>query len=421
MKGLSIFACLVACVLYGCSSEQKQSAKLDPYEEAEELGLEVNFDVLKNRVVAPEDDAAPLYALYEPTYSEELYDSILEYVGSNNNRHIIENLVSKIDYDPIELITARPDYLEVIDWDYIVRHHFVDQYRKTKEMSVLLCARASVRASNGDVDGTVEDIERLVNLDRQLKHSSTMIGQLRRRAQMHALSKTLTKIARSLSSQPDDLERVSKVLIGLEEPSDRHYLQFEPAMALSLLGMIERGEASLRELSSGKETVSRDPMEIELFKNNSEEIRRKVVSKHLEFARVWNDFEKLKQLSDEFANDDSIPTNLIDIAVNEFNKIMIYSMYQTRTMELDHQAMVRGIKIGIASTILKARTGERPTLQEAASAAGVSSKDPFGGELQFSHYSLPFIYSVRDDGDQGGKLRSETYGAFDTICFGKID
>ena len=409
--------------MISCSSEQKTTApavEADPYEEAERLGLKTTFDDLRYRDIAPEDDAAPLYASYEPTYSDETLGAIRDFVSKNENRKEIERLVNSVDFSQIELITSRPHFKMTGDWDRMVEW-LLPQFMHAKYMAVMLCARAVVRAQNDDIDGCVDDIARVAALIGHLDQQGWAIAALVRHTLVSYLAKSVTKIARTLMSRPDDLTQIASALDEIQEPEDMDSFRYEIAFALSGVGMVERGDVSIRQLA-GYSSASDEPIdefEMQLYKNNSEDIRKIIVREYVVFAKAWDDLDELKRLSDSFEDDFELSSGPIDSAAHVFLEITLFNYHQMRTSELTQQAVVRGMKIGIAATILRARTGERATLKEAAKAAGVSSKDPFGGELQFRNYTLPFIYTVRDDGDQGGNGRERPLEPYDVVCFGR--
>lgn len=398
-------------VLVGCSGPKSGlSVASDPYVRAKELGLYTDLTYLSQRSVPEGTDAAPLYEKLRQNYSWGQTYPLKEYVTGQAGRDVAAPILEGLDFSGIEEITSRPNFVLHRNWSRPIKWIF-PEVPQAKEMSYILCARALYRVQDGRTTEAAEDLKRVAALQEHLRQYGMTIAQMVRTSNLAILSLAAEQIAVELSDRPQELRLIMDELCKFPEPEDFDTIRHAIALARGYIGQLRRGDLGLEEFMGGPSAAS-NPFDVARIDKHGDEIERYLTSLYVRCAEVWQDRDQLvsvlQGMEDELeatAADDYeavltkaiammlLPTNLDDLSAHEDMQ----------------RAYLRTMRIGVAATILRARNGDWPTLDDAAKYAGASSQDPFGDRLRYKAEGPKLlVYSVGEDGtDEGGARTRE--------------
>lgn len=425
MKGFIFGTLSCVCILIGCSSTQSNPTVAgDSYVRAEELGIYTNLDTLQYREVPPEDDAAPLYDRFEYLDPDDR-QVVRDFATRGLERDKAVAILESVDFDLLEEIASRPSFKVDGDWSRI-NEWPLPWIGNSKAMTDRLAARALQRAQDGDATGCMDDISRITVIADHQTQQGFMIGHMVHSGILGRLARTVDQISKVFSDDPENLQLLLTVLSDIKESYDFDHVRHELAFSLAYVNELAAGHLSLADISNGPMTPSTPPTaaETKRINDNKETYKRILVSEYVKFFEVWDDLDALEALQEDLDKRTSATSNDIDkLTENIIFSVVVPSMRQARVAELRTAAYARGMRIGVAATILKSQNREWPTLEEAAALAGVTSDDPFGGTLRYveDEYGL-FIYTVNEDGDdQGGQSRLNRNDPYDIVLFGMVE
>ena len=425
MKGNLVFVC-ATLVLVGCSGPKAGvSAVSDPYARAKELGLYTNLTYLSQRSVREGTDAAPMYEKLGQNYSWGQTYPLKEYVMGQAGRDVAAPILEGLDFSGIEEITSRPNFVLHRNWSRPIEWISPETYQ-AKEMSYILCARALYRVQDGRTNEAAEDLKRVAALQEHMRQYGMPIAHLVRSSNLAILARAAEQIAVELSDRPQDLRLILDELSAIHEPEDLDTIRHEIAMARGYIGQLRRGDVSLKELASSPldpPSPPANPFDVARIDKHGDEIERYVTSLFVRCAEVWQDRDQLASVNQ--AIEDELEATAWDDYKAVLTKLiatMVLPMFMDslRAQEDKQRAYLRTMRIGVAATILRARDGDWPTLDEAAKYAGSSVQDPFGDRLRYKAEGPKLlVYSVGEDGtDEGGaRTREEREDPYDLAVF----
>ena len=424
MKGILGLACAMV-VLAGCSGPKASaSAASDPYVRANELGLYTDLTYLSERSVLEGTDSAPLYEEFGRTYSSEITYPLYDYLRGEAGRDVARSILDGLDFSGIEEITSRPNFVLRGDWSKPIEWE-LSEMSQSRGMTSLLCARALYRVQDGRTGDAAEDLKRVATLQEHMRQYGMAIAQIVRMWNLTILANATQRIAVELSDRPQELRLILDELSEIPEPENLDTIRHEIALARGSIGKLRRGDLSLEQFSGsslGGPSSPPNPFDVARIDKHGNEIERYVVSLFVRCAEVWQDPKQLASVSQAIESElEGTASDDYQTTLTKTVAMVVFPFVESLQRNEDTQrAYLRTMRIGVAATILQARDGDWPTLDEAAEFAGTSVQDPFGDRLRYeAQGSKLLVYSVGPDGtDEGGaRTREERGDPFDLAVF----
>lgn len=273
---------------------------------------------------------------------------------------------------------------------------------------------AVLSASKGDAEKAVEYLEFCRHTISIASAQPHMIGCVVAAACYSMTCTAIAIVGGFLHSDSNALDKLQAIADSLPLPVFKDVLGHE--LVMLRLGMKQIAEGQVRPSSLLGYINAAEELLLQRATKEAEVI----ILRHItEVAVAWGDLAKVSDLSaDMEARDDPFFDPAGTLAARLLPRLDMALSLSKRT-----EAMAASARIGVAALRIRAKTGAWPTLDEAATLAGVDAEDPFSGDrLRYVATKRELrVYSVglnrRDDGGRVGTAASGRGGDDDNARF----
>lgn len=274
------------------------------------------------------------------------------------------------------------------------------EFGKFRDATRLFGLRALTKASLGDAKGCIEDVRRVVKINKLSEQQPFLISGLVTLGNRASFYRLTGAIVSELQDNPEFLQQFLRELKSLHDFDGRRFIGYELAAFRGGIEQIRNGDnLGLGSNSTEDNLISK----LGRFAADSAEL---IGTKSLvEMAKAWPDDAKLeainKRLKDDGASNWLRPGYAIAY-------IMIPELGNFARRVEDLRISNEVAQIAVSAFLIKSKTGTRPTLAESANYAGLSTKDPFGDKdliFVWKEDRLEVRSVGRNGKDDGGSRR----------------
>ena len=369
--GVLLILLVMPVLIHRTQGQSKLQSALDDAKRAGfTITFEEQFGAFKQ---SPKDSSAfyqgpPHYAGNKAT--SNLYDQLKKSPAEK----IDPTDVAEVDNYCNELQQLRKltDFTPKRDWNKGVAVLF-PEYAQIKGAVKALTTRAWFRARNGNPSGAASDFDLAVTISNQPAQEKVLIGQLVGIACDAIVANSAMHLAGERPKDVKLLQSIDTSLSRVKVPVANSSLSTELNFGILTAKMIRNGELDptmLDLLASRGDTPTpekgfKEKVRIMKLKWNLDYEEADYIGQMIKMNAAWGDTEKMRAI--EGKRDPG-----------SFSSLMMPSLNQIVVAETRAHCYLRSSRIALAATVIRARKGVWPSLEEAARSVGVTTKDPFG-------------------------------------------